>query len=174
MTLNRSRGLASPGAFSVGSEVTGRFRTPQRDWVLIALGLLVSFFVLPHRLGYDGITRFNDIENLLHHGSVSSSGFSLVMPLFSVPFLLLGEVVASPAWWAGHFNVIVVAVTVIAVGRLLRGQPGMGLFRTTVLVLLFASYLENRLWDYNAEVLTAALVSVGVVAVESRRARTLG
>jgi hypothetical protein len=154
--------------------VTGGVRTERRDWLLIALGLLASFFVLPHRLGYDGLDRFNDIEGLLHHGSVSGSRFSLVMPLLSAPFLLLGEVVKSPAWWAGHFNVIVVAVTVVVAARLVRGYPGAELFRTTVLVLLFASYLENRLWDYNAEILTAALVGVGVVAVETGRARTRG
>jgi hypothetical protein len=144
------------------------------EWGLVAIGLVAFFAVLPHRLGYDGTTRFADIEALLHHGTLSDSKFSLVMPLASAPLLLLGDVIGSPRWWALHFNVIVVAIAILVAARLLRGHSREGLFPKSVLVLLFASYLGNRLWDYNAEVFTAALVGVGIIAVETGRARTRG
>ena len=91
------------------------------------------------------------------------------MPLASAPFLLLGEVVASPEWWAARFNVIVVAVGLGVGFRLLRTRIDEALFRQFALVLLFASLLTNRLRDYNAEVLTATLVAIGIVLITSRR-----
>ena len=53
--------------------------------------------------------------------------------------------------------------------RLLRGRVDPRLLRLTVLVLLFASFLTNRLRDYNAEVLTATLVALGIVCVATDR-----
>jgi hypothetical protein len=154
--------------------VTVTRRRARLEWGLVALGLLVMFALLPHELGNDDVVRYADIEALIHHGHLSDSKYSLVMPLVSAPFLLLGEVVKSPQWWAAHFNVIVVAAAVIALARLARGRNDGGLLRGGLLVLVFCSYLTNRLRDYNAEVLTAAFVSVGVVAVVTGRARTRG
>jgi hypothetical protein len=139
------------------------------EWALLAGGLVVLFFLLPHGLAGDDLTRFDDIERLLHHGDLSESRFSLVMPLVSAPFLLLGEVVASPEWWAARFNVIVVAVGLVVAFPLLRTRIDERLFRQFALVLLFASLLTNRLRDYNAEVLTATLIAIGIVLITSRR-----
>ena len=144
------------------------------EWVLIALGLATLFALLPHELTNDDNVRFADIEGLLHHGTISDSKYSLVMPLVSAPLLLLGELVKSPSWWAGRFNVVVTAIAIVAMLRLVRGRVDGSLLRGGLLVLVFCSYLTNRLRDYNAEVLTAALVSVGIVAVTTGRARTRG
>jgi hypothetical protein len=138
------------------------------EWALLVGGLAVLFFLLPHALAGDDLTRFDDIERLLHDGDVSDSRFSLVMPLVSAPFLLLGEVVASPEWWAARFNVIVVAVGLLVGFRLVRTRIDEGLLRQFALVLLFASLLTNRLRDYNAEVLTATLVAIGIVLITGR------
>jgi len=144
------------------------------EWALLAGGLVVLFFLLPHGLAGDDLTRFDDVERLLHDGVLSESRFSLVMPLVSAPFLLLGEVVASPEWWAARFNVIVVAVGLVVAFPLLRTRIDERLFRQFALVLLFASLLTNRLRDYNAEVLTATLVAVGIVLITSRRHAVAG
>lgn len=132
------------------------------------------FFLLPHALAGDDFTRFDDIERLLHDGNLSDSKFSLVMPLASAPFLLFGELVASPEWWAGRFNVILVAVGLLVAFRLLRDRIDQGLLRQFALVLLFASLLTNRLRDYNAEVLTATLVAIGIILIASRRHIVVG
>ena len=71
------------------------------------------------------------------------------MPLASAPFLLPGEVVASPGDAAARFNVIVVAVG-LGVGFRLLPRIDEALFRQFALVLLFASLLTNRLRDYNS------------------------
>jgi hypothetical protein len=147
--------------------VRGRGAVLER--VLLVAGFGVLFFFLPHALVGDDNQRFSDIEVLLHHGRLSDSNYSLVMPLLSVPVLLLGNVVESPAWWAAHFNVIVVAAGVAVSCWLLRGRADPHLLRLIVLVLLFASFLTDRLRDYNAEVLTATLVTVGIICIATGR-----
>jgi hypothetical protein len=139
------------------------------EWALLVGGLAVLFFLLPHGLAGDDLTRFDDIERLIHDGDLSDSRFSLVMPVVSAPFLLLGEAVASPEWWAARFNVIVVAVGLLVGFRVVRTRIDEGLVRQFALVLLFASLLTNRLRDYNAEVLTATLVAIGIVVITGRR-----
>jgi len=132
-----------------------------------ALGML--FLVLPHGLFGDDLQRFDDLEALLHRGELSDSRYSLVMPLLSSPLVLIGHVVGSPEGFAARFNVVVVAVGLLVAARLLRGRIDRALFFRFALVLLFASLLTNRLRDYNAEVLTATLVSVGAVAIAAGR-----
>jgi hypothetical protein len=135
---------------------------------LVLIGFAVLFVLLPHQLQGDDSRRFADIEALLHDGDLSDGRYSLVMPLFSAPLLLFGEVVRAPTWWAAHFNVIVVAVGALAVFRLLRDRVDGSVLRRALLVLLFASFLTTRLRDYNAEILTATLFTVGIVLLATR------
>jgi hypothetical protein len=144
------------------------------ETALIVSGLLVLVAFLPHALAGDDKTRFADIEQLLHHGHASDSRYSLVMPLLSAPFLLLGEIVGSPAAWAARFNVLVVALGLLVAFRLLRGRIDHRLLRTAALVLLAASFLTNRLRDYDAEVLTTTLVVLGLIAVTTGQRPKLG
>ena len=132
------------------------------------IGFAVLLVLLPHELQGDDSKRFVDIERLLHDGELSERRYSLVMPLVSSPLLLLGEAVRSPEWWAAHFNVFVVAAGALAVFGLLRDRVDGSLLRRTLLVLLFASFLTSRLRDYNAEVLTATLLTVGIVLLAVR------
>ena len=138
---------------------------------LIAGGFGVLFALLPHSLDSvdDGRSRFDDIEQLLNHGHLTSSHFSLVMPLASTPFLLLGKVIASPEWWAARFNVIVVALGTVVAFRLVRGRGQGELVRRTVLVLAFASFLTSGLRGYGAEVFSATLIALGIVALATGR-----
>jgi hypothetical protein len=156
--------------------VAGLARDPTAAFerALLAGGFLVLFLCLPHSLVGDDLVRFDDIERLLHDGGLSDSRYSLVMPILSAPFLLLGEVVGSPEWWAERFNVLVVTAGAIVAARSLRGRIDAGLYRRLLLVLLFASLLTNRLRDYNAEVLTATLFAVGIVLVVGRRHSVAG
>ena len=136
---------------------------------LIVGGFLVLFFLLPHAIAGDDNVRFADVEELLHHGKLADDQYSLVMPVSSLPVLSLGNLVESRSWWAGRFNVIVVAVGVAVAFRLLRARVEPQLLRRFVLVLLFASFLTNRLRDYNAEVLTGTLVALGIICLATGR-----
>ena len=65
------------------------------ETALIAAGLAVLFFCMPHQIRGDDLVRFRDIQELLKYGKLTNSGYSLVMPLISVPVLLLGNVFAQ-------------------------------------------------------------------------------
>ena len=137
---------------------------------LIAGGFGVLFALLPHAFNsIDDQTRFDDVEQLLQHGHLTSGHFSLVMPLASAPFLLLGKVLGSPEWWAERFNVMVVAVGTLVAFHMLRGRADAALVRVAVLVLCFASFLTSALRGYGAETFSATLVAVGIVALVTGR-----
>jgi hypothetical protein len=136
---------------------------------LIVCGLLAMYFLLPHVLRGDDITRLNDINQLLDHGKLTDSRFSLVMPLISVPVLMLSHITQNRFYWAEHFNTLVVAAGVVISYLLIRGRYDARLFRLAVIVLLFASFLTNRLRDYNAETTTAVLLTLGIICVFTNR-----
>ena len=137
-------------------------------------GFLIVFLVVGHQVIGDGIYRFRDIQNLLYDGHLTDSSFSLVMPLASAPFLLLGHLVESQEWWAARFNVIVVAAGALTAWRLLRGRSDPALLRRTLLMLLAASLLAHGLRDYNAEVFSATLVALGILFIATDQHTLLG
>jgi hypothetical protein len=149
-------------------------RTSLFESGLLAAGFLIVFLVAGHGVLGDGVYRFRDIQNLVYDGHLTDSKYSLVMPLASVPFLLLGHVVESQEWWAARFNVIVVAAGALAAWRLLRGRIDPSLLRRTLLMLLAASLLANQLREYNAEVFSATLVALGVVCIVTDQHTLLG
>jgi hypothetical protein len=141
---------------------------------LLGAGFLVLLLALPHAFEGDDLVRYDDLRQLLDHGHLTDSKFSLVMPLVSAPVVLLGHVVESDTWWATRFNILVVATGALAVGFVLRGRVDAALLRRGLLVLLFASLLTNRLRAYDAEVLSATLTAVGIACVATRRYVTAG
>jgi len=46
---------------------------------LLGIGFLILFFVVPHALAGDDFTRYADIQQLLEHGRLTDSKYSLVM-----------------------------------------------------------------------------------------------
>jgi hypothetical protein len=159
-------------------------RQPFRGWTsararrvehaLIAAGFLIEFFVVPHKVFGDNTYRLRDIESLLHNGHLTHSKFSIVMPLASVPFLLAGRVVKSQEWWAGRFNMFVVAAGACAAWRLLRGRVDPALLRRTLLMLLAASLLADRLREYGADVFSATLIALGILCIVTNQYTFLG
>ena len=149
-------------------------RTLRVELGLLAAGFLIEFLLVQHQLLGDGIYRFRDIQNLLYNGHLTYSKFSLAMPLASVPVLLLGHLVKSQEWWAARFNLIVVAAGALAALRLLRGRADPALLRRTLLMLLVASLLANRLRDYNSDVFSATLVALGILCIVTDQHILLG
>ncbi len=137
--------------------------------VLIGLGLVVLFFLLPHHLAGDDVARFQDVEQLRAHGSLSGSRYSIIVPAISLPVVALGTLVQSPEWWATRFNVIAFGIGAVLVLRLLRDRVDGHVLRRCVLVLMFSSMLTYHLRTYNTEVASAVLVTVGLALLATRR-----
>jgi hypothetical protein len=143
-------------------------RRAQLETALIVVGWLLLFFFLPHGLRNDDKVRLNDIEQLLH-GHLTSSKYSLVMPLLSAPMILMGNLTGTIAGWALEFNTVVIGLGVLIAYRLLRGRVDPRLFRLSVLVLLFASFMTGRLRDYGVEVTSATLIALGIICLATNQ-----
>src|SRR5262245_44976416 len=81
--------------------------------VLVAVGLVLSLFALPHEITADGIVRFEALAALLERHELSRAHFSLMGPLFSAPFYALGWTIADPGWWCARFNTLLLAVAFV-------------------------------------------------------------
>jgi hypothetical protein len=146
----------------------GGFRGVIETAMIVAV-LSGLFFLLPHELNGDDIVRLDDLWELIYYGRLTSDPYSLVMPLVSTPVIMLSHVTGSWTFWATRFNVLLTAAGILAAYRLLRGRVDARLFRLTVLVLLVASLYTNRMRDYNAEVFTATLVTIGIICLATNR-----
>jgi hypothetical protein len=143
-------------------------RRAQLETWLIIVGYLLLFFLLPHQLRNDDKVRLNDIEQLLH-GHLTASKYSLVMPLLSAPMILMGNLTGTIVGWALHFNTVVVGLGILVAYRLLRGRVDPRMFRLCVLVLLFASFLTGRLRDYDVEIVSATLITLGIICLTTNQ-----
>src|SRR5260370_7469309 len=96
-------------------------------WGLLALGLLLLFFVLPHDIEGDGRLRFEAIQSLLAGGGIPDTKFPLIGSIPSIPLFLLGRVVGSPEWWVSRYNVVVFAagLGLLCRVRALRFDPAL-------------------------------------------------
>lgn len=139
----------------------------QWERALIDVGLALLFLVLSHRVESDGRTRFLALAELLDRHTVSALPYSLVGPLFSTPLYLLDKAFGASEWWIARFNVLVLAVGLLAAHRLLRDEDEINgsLTRKFFLLLLAASMFPNHLRGYFAETFTAVSVAVGILAV---------
>lgn len=139
------------------------------ETVLILVGLLVMFELLPHQvLGIDAQIRFQAILDLINHGTLSHMKYSIVGPGFSVPLVLLGKVYQTPLWWAERYNLVVFAVGLGLTYWMLKDRVerwSTGLLRKFFLLLIVASMFPNHVSNYYGEVFTAMGVGVGVLAV---------
>ena len=138
--------------------------------VLVAVGLILSFFALPHEITADGVVRFEALAALLERRELSRAHFSLIGPLFSAPCYALGWMVADPRWWCARFNTLLLSVGFAATFRLLCRDDERRILPTFFLLLLSASMFPAHLADYHGEVFTAVFVLVGIAALCSGRA----
>jgi hypothetical protein len=141
------------------------------EWALIDVGIVLLFVVIPHTLLGDGRVRFMTLTNLLEHGTLASTPYSVVGPLFSTPLYYLGKLAFGPEWWCARFNTVLLAGALVATASLLRPYADGRLVRTFLLLLVAASMFPNHVRGYFGEVFTALLVLVGLAALSSGRQR---
>src|ERR1700730_8416783 len=68
---------------------------------LMIVGLLYIALLLPRQISGDGMTRYQDLLHLLskHTPFQPHSRFSLIGPFFSIPLLLIGNILGHPQEW---------------------------------------------------------------------------
>ncbi len=141
-------------------------------WGLIALGLLLFFFVLPHGVDGDGRLRFVALQGWLTGHGTPDTKYPLIGSLPAVPLMLLGRVVASPDWWVSRYNVVVYAAGIGLLYALLRRRLAGDVLGAFLLLLGTTAMLPNSLKGFGAETFSAMAVGTGLVAWSVGRWKT--
>jgi hypothetical protein len=141
-------------------------------WVLLALGLLVLFFILPHGIEGDGRLRYDALQGWLAGNGTPDTKFPLVGSVPSIPLMLLGRLGDSAEWWVSRYNVIVYAAGLGLLYMLLHGRLPNDLLATFLLLLGTTAMLPNSLTGFGAETFSAMTVGTGLAAWSTGRWKT--
>src|SRR3982074_2656097 len=156
--------------------IPGEERAPHLSmrvvWGLLALGVLLFLFVLPHDITGDGRLRYDALQNWLGGSGVPSTKYPLIGSLPSIPLILLGHVVGSPEWWVSRYNVLVFAAGLGLLYALLRGRIATDVLYAFLLLLATTGMLPNALTGFGAETFTAMAVGIGLTAWSLGRWKT--
>jgi hypothetical protein len=133
-------------------------------WGLLALSLLVLFFLVPHDVEGDGRMRFDALQGWLAGQGIPSTKYPLIGSVPAIPLILLGHVVASPEWWASRYNVVVYAAGLGVLYRLLRGRLAGDVLGAFLLLLGTTAMLPNSVTGFGAETFSVMTVGAGLAA----------
>ncbi len=158
---------------TAGSNEPAAQRIPSRVfWALLALGLLLLFFVLPHDVEGDGRQRFEALQALLAGHGIPNTKYPLVGSLPAIPLILLGHVIASPEWWVSRYNVIVYAAGLGLMYRFLRKRLDHDVLGAFLLLLGTTAMIPASLTGFGAETFTVMATGTGLAAWSSCRWKT--
>lgn len=138
------------------------------ETALIVIGLVAMTLLLNHGMYGDGKKRFLALTALLTHGDIKDgpySQYSLIGPLFSIPFWYLGKWLSTPLQMVSQYNQFVFACGLLCIYLLLRNRIDRHLLRKFLIILLAASMFSMNVTAYYGEVFTALLVGVGILAL---------
>jgi hypothetical protein len=138
------------------------------ETALIVIGLVAMTMLLNHGMYGDGKKRFLALTALLTHGDIKDgpySQYSLIGPLFSIPFWYLGKWLSTPLQMVSQYNQFVFACGLLCIYLLLRNRIDRHLLRKFLIILLAASMFSMNVTAYYGEVFTALLVGIGILAL---------
>jgi hypothetical protein len=141
-------------------------------WGLLALGVLVLFFVLPHEIEGDGRLRFDALQGWLAGHGIPDTKFPLIGSVPSLPLFLLGRLGDSTEFWVSRYNVIVYAAGIGLLYLLLRGRLPNDVLAAFLLLLGTTAMLPNSLTGFGAETFSAMTVGTGLAAWSTGRWKT--
>src|SRR5712691_2536561 len=168
--MTENPGLASSN-LAIGSNHASR--VPERvGWGLLALGLLLFFFVLPHDIEGDGRLRFDAIQSWLAGGGMPDTKYPLIGSVPSIPLFLLGHVVGSPEWWVSRYNVLVYAAGLVVMYRLLRDLLDRDILMSFLLLLGTTAMIPASITGFGTETFTVMATGTGLAAWSMGRWKT--
>jgi len=141
-------------------------------WALLAVSLLVLFFVLPHDVEGDGRMRFDALQSWLNGNGIPNTKYPLVGSIPAIPLILLGHLVGSPEWWVSRYNVLVYAAGLGYIYRLLRERVAGDVLAAFLLLLGTTTMLPNSLTGFGAETFTVMATGAGLAAWSVGRWKT--
>lgn len=134
------------------------------DLSLILLCLLAIFKMADPAISGDGAVRYKALVNLAD-AHIPSIKFSLIQPICSLPIYKLAELLgAQPAEWVAYFNCIVFACLVLFILFYNWGADSETRV-TSSMLLLAATMFPHHVHHYYGEVLSACLISMGLLSI---------
>jgi hypothetical protein len=147
---------------------------PAIEWLLVYVSYFALLFEL-HWVGSDAAERYDAITQLVTSHTLSTTRYSMVGPLFSVPIWYLGKLLRNdPRWACGYYNWVVFGVFLFVLRRLLTGVIEPTVIRRFLLLLVAGSMFAHHVQAYYGEVFTAGCIGAGALAVCARRGSWLG
>ena len=170
--MSSPRGVASPDVYKGAAQDPLRqrlqlvSRQPRAvlETLLIIAALVAHLVFLPHDTYSDALRRYNELDGLLAHGSISDYKYSLIGPLFATPLWLLGHLVRDPVWWVSRFNLVFFSLGLLGIYVILKDKVDRALIRKFLLILAVASMFPASLSTFYGETFTAVAIGVGVLA----------
>jgi hypothetical protein len=141
-------------------------------WVLLALGLVLLFFVLPHGIEGDGRLRYDALKGWLNGQGLPDTKYPLVGSVFAVPLMLLGHLGPSAEWWVSRYNVLVYAAGLGSLYWVLRGRLPQDVLAAFLLLLGTTAMLPGSLTGFGAETFSAMTAGAGLAAWSAGRWKT--
>ena len=129
---------------------------------LLVLGSILVLFLFHHGIGGDGTFRYLSIEKLFEEGTIVSTKYSMVGPLFSAPLYALGYLIKSGFWWVKQFNAVIFVLALWFFYRHFRASWGESFTRKFLLLLICASMFGKHLEEFYGEVFTALTAGIGL------------
>jgi hypothetical protein len=169
LTLAAAMVAAAVAAWRAAARFAAAPFAPSVEAWLLVIGAVVLLFVLPHEIESDGRVRFYALSELFEWHEVSGTAYSLIGPLFSAPFYLLGKAWFNSEWWCARFNATVFIAGLVALYRILRANLDRAVLMPFLLLLMTASMFPHHVRGYFAEAFTSVLVAVGLAAVVAGR-----
>jgi hypothetical protein len=139
--------------------------------LLVFIGILILFFLLPHRVFGDGGVRFMLLYDLITTGTstyVPSTPYSLVSTFLSLPLWIPGFLNSSfplILQITAYYNFFIFCFGLLIFWLLLKNYLDKKTLLTFFLILIAASMFPNHLREYYAEVFSAVLIGVGIMAI---------
>lgn len=111
---------------------------------LILIGLLAMWQYLPFIISDDGLLRYQALANLLQHGKLTDTRYSIVGPAFSTPLWFLGRFYQTPGWWLERYNFILFVAGLLLIYVLLKDHVERSMIRKFILILMVASMFPRH------------------------------
>jgi hypothetical protein len=135
------------------------------ETALIVIGVLLLAFGQEQQLGGDGLFRWEAVRLLFEHGRFSDTIYSLIGPVFSLPLWAIGTAVGAVDPVLRYFNVVLFALSLVALYFLMRRLVEAEIVRRFLLLMVAGSMIAPHVRNFYGEVFTMVAVGVGLVAV---------
>ena len=134
--------------------------------------LIIVTFILYSSLGGpitgDGEVRFQSLMNLLSTGHFDNSKYSFIMPIFSIPFVLLDSLIGffthnNHHFFAKRFNLFLLFSSFIPLYFLLKKFLSQNKIQVFFLFILFSNMISGNIFNYYGEMFTIVTTTIGII-----------